>query len=366
MSYSCPNEWKKVNLAARWDMALRADSAVVRSFILAQRHLKQQDPSEPDLVRSFFVHGLQDMEDEWNAVLSAFQLRLTISGVFAHQTPKVKPILSDKRRRIALSRPGMVQPRTAICELGDLLFIVMHEGSTTGCGNAMLLQAKKGFGPGSDSLQRLLYEHSLQFEYKKSRLELNGKKRSLAPKEDTKLAYWDITPPTLTPPFWQGTKIVFAADARMDTFGGQSFGDALTQIVFGHAGTGFSLANADNGWGGIVGDLVSVTAKRILTNSPINVRGAPRGRKTDQLAKHLVNAGGSILVRNSLGEALRLLSADFSDAADALKKSESLAALLKRLGSKSPPTEPPEDVADRRRGPDEGITTVFVKCGNLD
>ena len=61
MSYSCPNDWKRVQVADRFDMALRADVATELAFAEARRQTGSTNPTEPDLVRSFFVHALEEI-----------------------------------------------------------------------------------------------------------------------------------------------------------------------------------------------------------------------------------------------------------------------------------------------------------------
>jgi len=72
-------------------MAARADVAVRNSIDYACRVLSNPDPAEPDLVLSFFLHGLEQLESDWNAHLSSWGLSVKLSGVFSHQTPKVEP-----------------------------------------------------------------------------------------------------------------------------------------------------------------------------------------------------------------------------------------------------------------------------------
>lgn len=360
MSYACPNDWKKVRIVDQFDMALRADLATERSFAEARRRLGSSNPTEPELVLSFFIHALQEIEDEWNSVLSTYPLHLKISGVFAHQTPKVLPLgsaaASDARKRGFIPKLGK-----RFCELGDLLFIVSHQGSKKGTGNAMMLQAKKGFQSSSDPLQRTLYEHSPKFEYRLSTPALNGQKRILTPKSDTKLAYWDLNA-QINPPYpHRSTTVIYAADARLDDYTGASFGDTLTQMVFGKAGTGFSLPAQGTAWSGIVGDLVKVTAAKVMKQTPVNSRGAPRGHATNRLALSLASSGGSVLVRNSLAEALLSLSDDHAGAAAKLDDIQSLKDLL--IKQRGAPPEPPKLLTENENDNEGGVTTVFVRCG---
>ncbi len=360
MSYACPNDWKKVRVVDQFDMALRADLATERAFAEARRRLGNLNPTEPELVLSFFVHALQEIEDEWNAVLSSYPLHLKISGIFSHQTPKVLPLgstaTSDARKRGFIPKPGK-----RFCELGDLLFIVSHQGSKKGAGNAMMLQAKKGFHSSSDPLQRTLYEHSPRFKYRSSTPALNGQDRTLTPKSDTKLAYWDLNAQINSPYLHRSTTVIYAADACLDDFSGASFGDTLTQMIFGRAGTGFTLPPSGTAWSRIVGDLVKVTSAKVMKQSPINTRGSPRGHNTNRLAFSLASSGSSVLVRNSLAEALLSLSDDHAEAAAKLERSQTLRDhLIKRRGM---PPEPPKPISDEEDGDDDGITTVFIRCG---
>lgn len=319
------------------------------------------NPNEPDLVRDFFLYGLEEIEDEWNAVLATYHLSLRISGVFSHQTPKVEPIIRGDRYKEAIRRKGIGIPVTKICELGDLLFIVLHADGTAGCGNAFMLQAKKGFPASSDSLQRILYEHANQFEYKRSTAALNGGKRFLTPKDDMKLAYWDLSPKN--PSRIGETRMIFASDARIDLNAGCSFGDALTQLVFGAAGTGFSLSSPGGAWGKIIADLIGVTAKRILSKATYNARGVIRGVGIDELARMVAASGNGLLVRNSLADALIFLSKDFEKAAGSLSSSTPLLKLMDGRGGEHPPFENRENFEDDEG---DGMTVVFIKCGSIE
>jgi hypothetical protein len=155
--------------------------------------------------------------------------------------------------------------------------------------------------------------------------------------------------------------MIFAADAALDDYTGASFGDTLAQMVFGKAGTGFSLPAFGTAWSRVVDDLVKVTAGKIMKQTPVNTRGAPRGHNTNRLALSLASSGTSTLVRNSLSEALLSLSDEFAEAATKLENIRSLGDyLVKYKGSPPGPVEP---ASDREDGGGEGVTTIFVRCG---
>src|SRR4029077_11357729 len=106
----------------------------------------------------FFCYGLEDIEESWNGQLHRFGLAVSISGIFAHQTPKVRPICTATSQARANRR--LPAPTTKTCELGDLLVIATHADGSRGAGNAVMFQAKCGFPGKADPLQRLLYEEA--------------------------------------------------------------------------------------------------------------------------------------------------------------------------------------------------------------
>ena len=181
-TYLPPPAWRMIPMIDRRDLADRADFAVESSFAYARRVMNDPNPSEPNLVLSFFLHGLEQLERDWNDALKKSGASLTLSGVFSHQTPKVVPLFTDSYAEAeAKQRLGTSQNVT--CELGDLLVVVIHDGCAAGSGMAWMLQAKKGFGDGTDALQRTLYEGADHFEYRRSTPKLNGQQRILPAQE---------------------------------------------------------------------------------------------------------------------------------------------------------------------------------------
>jgi hypothetical protein len=340
---------------ARFDLAARSDRAVRNSTDYACRILANHSPTEPDLVLSFFLHGLEQIESDWNARLSSWNLSVKLSGVFSHQTPKVEP----------QSMPGRTQaPVSGTCELGDLMVVVIHDGMPGGTGNALMFQAKKEFYHSADPLQRFLYEQAEEFIYKRATAALNGQRRDMRPKEDLAYAYWDLDPDHhiyrgLHPLLWnRGTSAsMFAADSMIGRDVWDSFGAVLTDLIFGDAGKSFCLPAATDGWSKIVHDLLTVTSSKVMgSKSKVNVRGAKRGRGTDAVVRQLIASQG-VPVRNSLGEALLHLSEEFKPASIALDKVPGLE--VKDAGGDGPELPPLREADD----PDgDGGSLLIIHC----
>ena len=90
--------------------------------------VRGNNPEEPDIVASLVLNGTKILENEWRKVFESFKIRIAITGIYCHQTPKV-------------SFGGMVGKS---CELGDLLWCHVHsdkDGNVVR--NAILYQAKK-------------------------------------------------------------------------------------------------------------------------------------------------------------------------------------------------------------------------------
>ena len=351
---------------ARFDPAARADRAVRNSIDYACRILANPDPTEPDLVLSFFLHGIEQLESDWNTWLSPWGLSVKMSGAFFHGTPKVEPQpLTPAKQAAAEARCGCLTPVSGTCELGDLMVIVIHDEMPVGRGNAIMFQAKKGFYGSADPLQRFLYEHADEFIYQRATPALNGQLRDMRPKEDLAYAYWDIAPDhrafrsSPRPYRWgrAGSASLFAADAMIDRPVWDSFGEVLTDLIFGDSGEPFVLPASNNGWSKIVHDLLTVTANKIMgSKSKVNVRGAKRGRETDAVVRHLL-ANQGVPVRNSLGEALARLSPDFKQAYIAL---EGIPELDAKNSDGGGPQLPPLPDFDEREG--DGGSVLIIHC----
>ncbi len=100
----------------------------------------------------FFGLGLPRLQRCLNFVLKRYRVEVTISGIFCHQSPKVYPDYG---------------PRS--CELADLTFLATYGRllPSRGLGNALMVQAKNDYSPGS-TLQEQLYQSARKFRYEYS------------------------------------------------------------------------------------------------------------------------------------------------------------------------------------------------------
>lgn len=311
-----PEPWNRVPTHKRIDMALRVDVAVENAFRTVSRRVGGR-PTEPDRVLSFFLHSLEEIERGWNSILRHNRLKVSISGIFVHSTPKVKPSYgtSESEGRAKLILPA---PRTRYCELGDLLVIVTNESYGPGTGAAVLFQAKDGFPQQSDALQRRLYEEADGFNYFSESL-FGKAHRNLPAKDSGALSYWDIQEQHFhygVPPYiFYGTSVVDAADARLTDSSRRvrrAFGEVIGSLVFAKAGEEFSPpVENDLGWNRIIRDLIEKTAIRALTRKMINIHGLGVDRGTESLIRAgLRDPLGPVVVRNSIAEAYLHLAPD--------------------------------------------------------
>jgi hypothetical protein len=359
----------------RHEMAIAVDFATRRSFAEARR-LVLPKPYEPDLVLAFFAYGLQEIEETWNEQLDPFGLTISISAIFAHKTPLVRPICSPAAGARAQTRFGT--PKTQTCELGDLLVIATHADGARGAGNAVMFQAKCGFPKRCDPLQRTLYEEAERFEYDPPRKLLIGQ-RHFASKTRLELAYWDLESGAPVDwwsyaPFLSTTSSIWAADARLDNGDWRGgFGGILVDLIFGFAGEGFTKPKAsDKGWSRIVHDLLTATAKSKIKKSRVaNMRELPRARIADALVAAR-DRQGPLLVRNSLQKALLFLDHDLKEFANAVGERSipltdpAFADYTKRAAAAGDNGMPPLE-KDQEEDPDgNGCNILILHCGRRD
>lgn len=316
---SIPASWNRIPTQVRADMAARVDLAVERSFERIRRRIRGGNPTEPDRVLSFFLNGLEEIENGWNAILAPFGARTSISGIFVHSTPKVIPGYSSQTQKARAER-RFPATTTGYCELGDLLVIVTHADSAPGSGVAIMFQAKDGFPEQGDDMQRRLYEEADEFAYTSKTFARAH--RELPPKDNGALSYWDIDLKRYHlepwPYIWPISTTVASADARLvdppsTAWQPRSlFGTTIQKLVFGNAGESFAAPSTDEtGWNRIIRDLVDRTARRALTVRMVNTHGKSGHRGTEHLARVLVaDPNAPVVGRNSIAETYRHLAPD--------------------------------------------------------
>lgn len=377
-----PDSWNRIPIHTRVDMAARVDLAVENAFERIQR-LVGGKPTEPDRVLSFFLNGLEEIENGWNAILAPFGARTSISGIFVHSTPKVVPGYSSQSQK-ARAESRFPATTTGYCELGDLLVIATHADAAPGSGVAIMFQAKDGFPEQGDDMQRRLYEEADQFTYT-SRTFARAH-RELPPKDSGALSYWDIE---LDPSPWHysfpHSTTVAAADARLvdpDSHhwnhpSRRMFGTTIQSLVFANAGETFSTPKADEvGWNRIVRDLVEKTARRALTTTMMNTHGMSGNRGTEHLARILAaDPNAPVVGRNSIAESYRHLAPDDDEVGalgerlekEALKPdSDELEKYRQIAGSDEGGFWPPLKPLDTGDGGDDdgGCNIVMINCSS--
>lgn len=299
-------------------------NAVDISFQAAEVGSKSR-AEEPDYLAYFYLEGLHRLEVSLNAILLSSKVKVTLSGIFCHQTPKVYPTVGGHN----LSQS---------CELGDLLLVSLYtppEGQgieRRALGNAVLLQSKMDAErPGDEDPQWQLYATSEGYRYK-SPATLANQNRSLSEAhaalwywsfernygpwahQDTGAARWftraiHARSPWHITPRWRSP----FQDNRCFEL---PFSGLVWSLFNGAAGETFyrkasPVTTSGSGWSAIVHDLISDTAKRTLTrNNAYIVRSRPNQlRGSDALLKINANINPSpgFLVRASLRDALSLM-----------------------------------------------------------
>ena len=172
MSIRAPqNIWRAIRLE-RDRMTFVIADGISRSFLEADIGCAQQ-PGEVDRLVYFFLRGLPFIENGFNQILISHGVRSTLSGIFCHQTPRVKP---------------HGESRDEGCELGDIIFIVTYGRRLfrSIIGNALLVQAKEKSNMISDSVQKYLYQTASGYRYLNPR-PLRGQERMF---QDCQYALW--------------------------------------------------------------------------------------------------------------------------------------------------------------------------------
>jgi len=77
-------------------------NAVDLSFQAAEAGTRSA-AQEPDFIAYFFKDGLQRLEVALNSIVRQSNIRVTLSGIFCHQTPKVYPSVNGVQTPVACS-----------------------------------------------------------------------------------------------------------------------------------------------------------------------------------------------------------------------------------------------------------------------
>jgi hypothetical protein len=359
MSYRIPQHIRSALMGEAARLSFVIDEAVRLSFRTADLECRD-NPGEVDKVLSFFIEGLDLIENEFNRLLHPRRVHLSVSGIFTHQTPKVE----------LLTVPRFGGRR---CELADLCLLVTYGAplERRGLGNALLLQAKNDFESDLDEVQCALYEEEIRFRYHSPSTLADPKpvERNLPPKGEPALAYWGLGRwYRYHLPYEYSTSLLWASEVAGRHKHPRQFGGAIFDVLRGAAGYGFRRPSAkEEGWSKTLFDLITVTATQAAVRQNMGVRGRQRGcgRLARQLLQQSYAKGSSYVVRNSLAETLAFYSPELRAAGTAIEKQaqkwvdEKLAADEEpapggRRGEGHVGNDPPLLRNERPAGPDDG------------
>lgn len=279
-------------LLRRTQMTHALATAIDHSFTAAERGCAGR-PGEVDRLVYFFLHGLPAIEGQFNSILNGSGVQATLSGIFCHQTPRVRPVPASPHS-------------PAGCELGDILFLVTYGGRLYShyLGNALLMQAKEQLRSVRGTTQAHLYEVATSFDYSWP-APLAGQTRLL---HDTSYALWYWG---MNPDHWRFHRAWFtegvAARPTPVAQSMSSFEDALMDLICGINGRRVKALQAGDpsvGWSKIVDDLIRVTAHSAFTrrNAYISRYRRPlRGEEITRVLQHLADTPRApFLIRCSL------------------------------------------------------------------
>jgi len=306
MSYQIPSGIREAIMAEAGPLTQAVDTAAHLSFLRADTDCNMR-PGEVDKVLSFFIVGLEFMEEEFNRRLHPRGVNVSISGIFTHQTPKVDLTTTAYRGKE--------------CELADLCVLATYGQplARDGLGNAMLLQAKTRFHQGADPVQRALYEDEIEFLYSSPGClaQLNHNLRQLPPKWEPALAYWEVGDWTWHDlPHYHRTWLYWANQVQRNMPAPTPFGTAVIDFLRGAGGYGFRRpTSGSRKWSRILFDLIEVTARTAVNLDSISVRDLPRG--DGRLARRVLQGantpGCPFVSRNSLAETLAFYSRELGE-----------------------------------------------------
>ncbi|WP_146128415.1 hypothetical protein [Burkholderia gladioli] len=242
------------------------DDIAIKSMSDAYRRAKPsgKPPEEPDFIASLVKHGVPLIKTALDAVFASSGIQITTSGVFCHQSPMVKFTAPTPKAR---------------CELGDILFVHIHQGTSGSVQrNALLLQAKmtdpsapRLTVPTSEQHQLFLYQHWPTFTYDmKNGGTLHGKSRTVTPHNRHAGAQYllvDSDPvfshsPT---PFMQYPMAVWMAESPLFTI--VSLGETLLEFLAMSNGRQFGTRTGARGWSHMIWDLIDNGLKKGFTRT---------------------------------------------------------------------------------------------------
>lgn len=311
MPYRPSQEIADALIAERFEIRATIANAVDASFSAATRAFSG-NAGEVEKLIYFFMEGLPILETGLNRLLRRHHVSVVVSGVFCHQTPKV--------RSAAPCSPS------GSCELGDIAFIATYADlpAVDGFGNAVLMQAKSDFHPGVAADQEILYESADSFQYV-SPTSLASQRRSLRGAHGC-LYYWDFGH-RYQPLLWHTAHTTCAVLARPRRSGAhfvERFENMLADMFCGTAGRGFTKTPSGNGWTQIIHDIVENAATRAINHRRIfSPRHGSRPSRLYNYAGALRSDSRTSLVRCSLSEFLEAFGSSVKAAGRQLEEEAS-------------------------------------------
>lgn len=282
-------------IAERHQIRSVVANAVDTSFQTAF-HALGGKAGEVEKVIYFFMEGLPIIESGLNRLLKPYRVSVVVSGIFCHQTPKVKSLTPHIS--------------SASCELGDLALVATYDQipAPDGLGNALLLQAKERFNSGVSPDQELLYETTDRFEYVSPRSLSSPTPPSLPQRSLVGalscLYYWDLSPSYLWSyplPAAYSTTAILARPRPLNSYFRSQFEDVVTDLFCGIAGRGFQKAPVGDGWSSIIHDLVKNSALRAVTHKKVfAAHGSPLPSRLYNYVSALREFGADTMVKCSL------------------------------------------------------------------
>ena len=290
---------------------------VINHSFQAAEYQHHTQTTEVDRLLYFFVEGLPILESGLRRLLRPYKVDVTISGVFCHQTPRVRSTLPRQS-------PGE-------CELADMTFISSYGRiiGSNGLGNAMLVQAKNRLGEARSRNQEFLYEEAEEFMYTTPRtlsqvVPPNSNRRDIRTAENA-LWYWEYDHYRSYrgygyPHGWSTHGVLAQTRSPDQQLFFTPFEVALFDMIAGVTGKGFHrvpTGSGERGWSHIIDDVLRVTARNLVRSqrSAYIIRGAGhlRGREAHQSIAAVVGQNVSFVARCSLGEVFELMGAEMSN-----------------------------------------------------
>jgi len=320
-------------------------------------------PGEVDRLVYFFAEGLPLIEEQFNLILEPHHIRVNLSGIFCHQTPRVVP----------QNQPGGA---TKACELGDILFVTTYGRRLFGhiAGNGMLVQAKQQIQSVRGSLQEFLYERADGFEYQSPGI-LAGQQRNLGECRNS-LWYWgfDQWRTHFQMREWQ-THGVCSRNSQTPHF--WPFEVALMDLICGVTGRRWYALpenSPQTGWSKMVNDLIRVTANSALRRQNafiVRNRETLRGEDAISAINQALGQPAPYLVRASLKRFFQIFDPEMEELGAKFEKESSLfieeefkeRAGKRFAGRTDGPNKPPPNLGDERpimRDDEGGCSFVVV------